>query len=245
MEVVDAAGVTEANFGLQDRCQVGIAQRADQTCQDSHSQCATRAHHQICGRANRDSTGQRCILDVHLRACADTPSATGQLCVHSSWMRQCCIQLGGICSFAYVPVTSALLTNKSCLSLNMHSHSLQEWCTGLYRSDCAVPVLWVGHICSTVTGGETLLQEDRKTGQETDAVLRSQNSGVQRTEGVCRTMSNFSPTKADAMNVTTVAPSSETTVLMMQLNCWKGPGDIVPGTCPYHKHGPSKFARAC
>lgn len=45
------------------------------------------------------------------------------------------------------------------------------------------------------------------------------------------TMSNLPPTKAEAMKVATVAPSRDTTVLMMQLNCWKGPGEMVPGTC--------------
>ena len=45
--------------------------------------------------------------------------------------------------------------------------------------------------------------------------------GVCSQMGRCErhTMSNFPPTKADAMKVMTVAPRSDTTVLMMQLNC--------------------------
>lgn len=43
-------------------------------------------------------------------------------------------------------------------------------------------------------------------------------------------MSNLLCTAAEATKVTTVAPSSDSTVFMMQLNCWKPPGASVPGT---------------
>ena len=44
-------------------------------------------------------------------------------------------------------------------------------------------------------------------------------------------MSSLPVRAGEAMKVTTVAPSRERTVLMMQFNCWKGPGASVPG-CP-------------
>ena len=46
-----------------------------------------------------------------------------------------------------------------------------------------------------------------------------------------RTMSSLPVRPGDSTKVATVAPSSDSTVLMMQLNCWKGPGASVPG-CP-------------
>ena len=45
-----------------------------------------------------------------------------------------------------------------------------------------------------------------------------------------RTMSNLLCAAAEATKVATVAPSSDSTVFTMQLNCWKPPGASVPGT---------------
>ena len=43
-------------------------------------------------------------------------------------------------------------------------------------------------------------------------------------------MLNLLCTAAEATKVTAVAPSSDSTVFMMQLNCWKPPGASIPGT---------------
>ena len=42
-------------------------------------------------------------------------------------------------------------------------------------------------------------------------------------------MSNLPWYAEEATKAASAAPSSDTTVLMTQLNCWNGPGDSVPG----------------
>ena len=44
-----------------------------------------------------------------------------------------------------------------------------------------------------------------------------------------RTISSLPCTAEEATKAATAAPSRDTTVLMTQLNCWKGPGASVPG----------------
>lgn len=68
MEVVDAAGVLQANLGLKARHDVGVAQRAQQASCHAHCQRATRPNHHVCGRADGNAACQRGVLDMHLQA---------------------------------------------------------------------------------------------------------------------------------------------------------------------------------
>ncbi len=64
---MDAAGVPQADSGLEEGHDVSVAQRTQHAGGHAHSERAARPNHEICCRADGDSASQRGVLDMHLQ----------------------------------------------------------------------------------------------------------------------------------------------------------------------------------